>query len=120
MLDSVMLGVVTSTVPVVAPAGTVVVISDAETTVNVAAVPLKVTPVAPFNDVPRILTLAPSFPDAGSVSTNALAPIERLKNVPAPLAPPDSVVPYKIPLVCCTKPELGVSPSVHPLCAQKL
>jgi hypothetical protein len=35
-------------VPVVAPVGTVVVISDADTTVKVAAVPLNVTPVASF------------------------------------------------------------------------
>ena len=41
------LGVVTLTLPVVAPAGTVVVMSEGETTVNVAAVPLKLTLVAP-------------------------------------------------------------------------
>ena len=41
MLLSVPLGIVTSTVPVVAPVGTVVLISDLETTVNFAAVPLK-------------------------------------------------------------------------------
>jgi len=41
------LGVTTSTVPVVAPAGTVAVISEGETTVKTAAVPLKLTLVAP-------------------------------------------------------------------------
>ena len=47
--------------PVVAPVGTVVVISEAETTVNVAAVPLNVTLVAPVKFVPRILTAVPTF-----------------------------------------------------------
>jgi hypothetical protein len=51
LLESVPPGVTTWTVPVVAPAGTVVVISDGETTVNVAGVPLKVTLVAPTSDV---------------------------------------------------------------------
>jgi hypothetical protein len=37
LLDSVLLGVTTWTVPVVAPTGTVVVISEPETTVNVAS-----------------------------------------------------------------------------------
>jgi hypothetical protein len=41
LLESVRRGVTTRTFPVVAPGGTVVVISVAETTVNVAAVPLK-------------------------------------------------------------------------------
>jgi len=44
------LGVVTSTVPVVAPVGTLVVIKDFETTLKAAAVPLKVTLVAPEGD----------------------------------------------------------------------
>jgi len=40
LLDNVPLPVVTSIVPVVAPAGTVALMSVAETTVNVAGVPL--------------------------------------------------------------------------------
>lgn len=48
LLESVSVGVVTWTVPVVAPAGTVAVMSARETTVNVAAVPSKVTLVAPL------------------------------------------------------------------------
>jgi hypothetical protein len=51
------------TVPVVAPTGTVVVISDFETTVKAAAVPLKVTLVLPVNSVPRIVTAAPTDPE---------------------------------------------------------
>jgi hypothetical protein len=47
LLDSELLGVVTITVPVVDPGGTVAVISVADTTVNAVAVPLKVTLVVP-------------------------------------------------------------------------
>lgn len=43
LLASVPPGVTTSTLPVVAPAGTVVVTSELDTTVNVAGVPLNVT-----------------------------------------------------------------------------
>src|SRR5258708_5747858 len=53
LLVKVRLGVVTLTLPVVAPRGTVVLISVAETTVNVAAVPLKVTLVVPVRLVPE-------------------------------------------------------------------
>ena len=60
------LGVVSWTVPVVAPVGTVVVISDGDRTVNAAAAPLKLTLVAPVRLVPRILTLAPTLPAAGT------------------------------------------------------
>jgi hypothetical protein len=87
LLTSVPLGVVTRTRPVVAPAGTVVVISEAETTVNVAGVPLKVTLVAPVRLVPRTLTVAPTVPEVGSVSTNGLRPSDRLKTVPSPVLP---------------------------------
>jgi Uma2 family endonuclease len=47
LLESVPLGVVTLTLPVVAPDGTAVLISELETIVNAAAVPLNATPVAP-------------------------------------------------------------------------
>ena len=59
LLESVPPGVVTWTLPVVAPLGTVVVISEAETTVNVAAVPLKLTLVEPVRFVPRMSTPNP-------------------------------------------------------------
>jgi hypothetical protein len=58
LLFSSPLGEVTVTKPVVAPLGTVVVISVLETTVNVAAVPLKLTAVVPVSFAPRILTVA--------------------------------------------------------------
>jgi hypothetical protein len=47
LLEGVPPGVTTWTVPVVAPTGTLMVIKESESTVNVAAVPLKVTLVAP-------------------------------------------------------------------------
>jgi hypothetical protein len=70
LLESGPEGVTTTTGPVVAPAGMVVAISELETTVKVAAVPLNVTLVAPVRSVPRILTAAPTFPEAVWVSTN--------------------------------------------------
>ena len=58
-------GVVTLTLPVVAPAGTVAVIWVAEFTVNVAAVPLKLTAVVPVKLLPVITTEAPTVPLVG-------------------------------------------------------
>jgi hypothetical protein len=78
------LGVVTCTLPLVAPVGTVVVISVLDTTVNVAAVPLNVTLVLPVRLLPKMITLVPTLPEVGRVSTNGLSPTERLKIVPQP------------------------------------
>jgi hypothetical protein len=62
LLKSVPQGVITWTVPVVAPAGTVVVISDANSTLNAAATPLKLTLVAPPPFGPKNLDLrSPAF-----------------------------------------------------------
>jgi len=94
LLVSAPLGVITWTVPVVAPAGTVAWMSECDSTVNVAAaIPLKVTLVAPVRLLPRILIVCPTLPDVGSVVTYALSPTERLKTVPSPLAPSAFVVP---------------------------
>lgn len=99
LLASVRLGVFTSTLPVVAPFGTVVVISVLETTLNVAAVPLKVTLLASVRSFPRIVTAVPTAPEVGRVITNGPSPTLRLKTVPQPLlpqaslAPPSGVVP---------------------------
>jgi len=104
LLESVRLGVTTWTLPVVAPAGTVVVIKELETTVKTAAVPLKVTLAAPVRLVPRILTAAPTLPEAGCVSTNGPKPTDSLKIVPQPgdpvhvLAPPFFRCPIKGPI----------------------
>jgi hypothetical protein len=67
LLVSVPLGVATSTLPLVAPAGTAVSISEGETTVNAAAMPLNFRLVALVRLVPRILTAAPTAPEAGCV-----------------------------------------------------
>jgi hypothetical protein len=82
LLKSVPVGVTTLTVPVVAPVGTVVVISELEATSKAAAVLLKLTLVAPVKLVPRIFTVAPMLPEVGCVSTNRLSPTDSLKTVP--------------------------------------
>jgi hypothetical protein len=78
LLESAALGVTTSTVPLVAPVGTVVVIKYLDTTVNVAAMPSNVTLVAPVRLLPKILTAEPTAPDVGSGFTNAPRPRDRL------------------------------------------
>ena len=82
LLVSVPPDVTTSTVPLVAPVGTVVVISVAETTVKVAAVPLKVTLLALVRSVPRIVTFAPTLPKVGVVVTKGPSPTGASKMVP--------------------------------------
>ena len=84
LLESVPLGTVTLTFPLVAPAGTVAVIWDLETTVNDAGVPLKLTLVVPTRSVPRIDTCVPTFPARATVSTNGFKPTDNLKTVPHP------------------------------------
>ena len=88
------LDVTTRTVPLVAPAGTVVEIAEpVELTVKaVAGMPLNVTLVAPVRSVPRIVTFAPASPEVGTVFTNGPKPKFRLKIVPKPI-PPSLVVP---------------------------
>jgi len=78
------LGVVTLTLPVVAPLGTAVVILVLETTVNPAAVLLKVTLVEPVNLFPSIFTAVLTLPEVGSVATNGPSPTAKLKTVPQP------------------------------------
>jgi hypothetical protein len=78
LLESVPLGVTTLTSPVVAPVGTVAVISELDSTLKAANMPLKLTLVASVRLVPRILTAAPTFPEAGSVFTNGPIPTDRL------------------------------------------
>ena len=64
LLARVPLGVTTLIRPVVAPAGTEVVMAvPVEFTVKVAAVPLKLTAVAPVRLVPKTVILAPTLPE---------------------------------------------------------
>src|SRR5262249_61870271 len=60
-----LLGVVTVMGPVVAPAGTVVVIVPEGLTVKIAATPLNETAVAPVKAVPVIVTPVPTGPKIG-------------------------------------------------------
>jgi len=60
-----LLGVVMVMRPVLAPAGTVVVIVPGGASVKAAATPLKETAVAPVNAVPVIVTLVPTGPKVG-------------------------------------------------------
>jgi hypothetical protein len=76
LLCSVPWAVTTSILPLVAPAGTLVVICDGETTVNVAGVPLKVTLVEPVNALPRMVTDAPTAAVAGFGLTNGRRPMD--------------------------------------------
>jgi len=83
LLSNVADGVVTTTRPVLAPAGTVVVIFELDTTVNTAATPLNMTSEAPVRLVPRIVTGDPTLPELVCVSTKGPRPTDRRKTVPA-------------------------------------
>jgi len=78
-------GVVTAIGPVVAPEGTVAVIWVEESTVKLAAVPLKVTDVAPVRFVPPITTVVPTGPLVGKklVTVGAATVTEKLVAVVA-------------------------------------
>jgi hypothetical protein len=84
-LSAVPAGVVTPRGPVVAPAGTVAWIAVSEVTVNVAALPLNVTAVAPMKFAPLIVTLVPTRPLEGVklVMVGATAKLLALVAVPA-------------------------------------
>jgi hypothetical protein len=84
-------GVVTARVPVVAAAGTVAVIWVSETTVYVAAVPLKATAVAPVRLVPVIVTVLPGAPLGGAKFVIAGAGGRTVKLVPLVAVPPGVV-----------------------------
>jgi hypothetical protein len=82
-------------------------------TLNFAAVPLKVTLVAPVRSVPRILTAAPTLPEFGSVSTNGPRPTDWLKTGPQPyqqavLAPPSEGCTVKSPVCGLNQPRAGI------------
>jgi hypothetical protein len=78
-------GAVTAIGPVVAPTGTVAVIFVDELTTKVAAVPLKLTAVAPVKLLPLMVTELPIWPLLGEkfVITGAAAKVPELVAVPA-------------------------------------
>ena len=82
LLLSVPLGVVTVTVPVVAPVGTLVSIAEAVTLSRGAVVPLKVMLVVPVRLFPRMITFIPTLPKVGLVFTNGPSPTDSLNTVP--------------------------------------
>jgi hypothetical protein len=72
------------------------VIEELEITLKVAAVRLKVTPVALFRFVPGMLISVPALAAMGSVFTNGPRPVERLNTVPHE---PPSCAQWKVPPV---------------------
>src|SRR4030095_1171993 len=86
-LVAVPLGVVTVIRPVVAPTGTVVSIRVEETTLKLAAVPLKRTLVAPVKFVPVIVTGVPTGPLVGlkDVIVGGCVTVKSLPLVAVPL-----------------------------------
>ena len=91
------LSVVTTTLPVVAPAGTLVVICVAEFTVNVAVVPLSVTPVAPARLAPVSTTVVPAVPAVGLSALMVGAGVVTVKA--RPLLVPPGVVTVTLPVL---------------------
>jgi len=77
--------VVTMMGPVVAPAGTVVVIVPELLTVNVATLPPKKTALAPVKFVPVIVTLVPTRPLAGVKEVMAGVTVKRVVVFKGPL-----------------------------------
>jgi hypothetical protein len=77
--------VVTLMGPVLAPAGTVVVIVPGLLTVNVAGVPLNETAVAPVKFVPVIVTPVPPTPLGGAKEAIAGVTVKRVVIVKGPL-----------------------------------
>jgi hypothetical protein len=112
--------VVTLMVPVVAPPGTVAVICVAELTVNVAAVPLNFTAVAPVKAVPVIVTFVPTAPPVGEklVMVGGGMTVKELALVPVPPAVVTLIVPVVAPAgtvaVICVS-EFTVNEAVVPL-----
>src|SRR6266851_1072794 len=92
-------GVVTAMGPVVAPAGTVALSWVSEATVNVAAVPLKVTTVAPVKPLPLTVTVDPTAPEDGETPVMAGAGWAVTVNedglVPVPVGVVTAVAPVK-------------------------
>jgi len=82
-------GVVTVILPVVAPAGTDVLISVLDTTVKVAAVPLKRTLLASLKFLPEITTGVPTGPRVGVKEMIAGAGGVTVKSESLDTVPPD-------------------------------
>jgi hypothetical protein len=109
-LVPVLIGVVTLTLPVVAPVGTVAVIWVEELTVFVvAAVALNNTTVAPQKLVPVITTdVTPAVPAVGlNDATVGAGAVETVKDTPPAVSPPD-VVTMTLPVVAPHGTEVAI------------
>lgn len=92
-------GVVTDNWPVVAPSGTLALTEVLLTTVKLlAAVPLKLTPVAPVKAVPVMVTESPTFPLVGAKAVSVGVTLK----FPALVAVPFGVVTVIFPDVTPT------------------
>src|SRR5205085_3758339 len=92
---------VTVIFPLVAPVGTVALICVSEFTVNVvAAVPLKLTPVAPVKPVPVRVTLVPAGPLTGvnEVMLGTTVTVKLVALVPVPAAFVTVIFPLAAPV----------------------
>jgi len=92
-------GVVTEIVPLVAPAGTFVVIDEELTTVKVAAAPLKATALAPVKPLPASVTLMPTGPDDGAIPVSVGTGLGVTEKLAALVAAPPGAVTETVPLV---------------------
>lgn len=90
-------GVATTTLPVLAPGGTLVIIWVPEFTVKVAVMPLKVTLVALVRLVPAITIVVPTVPVVGLRLLRAGAGTVRVKG--RPLLVPPGVATVTLPVV---------------------
>jgi hypothetical protein len=82
LLESVPLGVTTWTFPLLAPAGTVAVISRRNETTEDSRRAVKGDAGRAGQIGPQNLDAAPTLPEVGCVSTNGPRPTDRLKTVP--------------------------------------
>src|SRR5580692_6284647 len=87
------LGVCTVMNPLVAPAGTIARITLPDTTVNLAGVPFRKTPVVPVRPCPKMPSVCPALPESHTNLTKGSIPSEKRKTVPELPGPPLLVVP---------------------------
>src|SRR5580698_7926646 len=110
-------GLVTLIEPLVAPAGTVVVMNSEPGTLKVAEVPLNLTDVAPIKGPRPMVTFVPTFPEDGTkpkipgFGTGKLALNTSMvpwSGTPLELTPPpDGAVTYIFPSLPCTNAPTG-------------
>jgi hypothetical protein len=92
--------VVTETVPLVAPVGTLTVTVVAVVAVGVAEVPLNLTAVAPVRLVPVIVTAVPTMPEVGVklVIVGAATTVKLVADVAVPTGVVTAIVPVVAPV----------------------